>query len=81
MRAEKGDESGFLCCGPHLHSGNIIISLDSIVSTGCLLCPFGDFKINSGLWPLSVSPRCQCVYTMVGQTPALKQNLLSSERS
>ena len=34
---------------------------------------FEDFKIYSGLWPLSVSPRCQCVYTMAGQTPALQQ--------
>ena len=43
---------------------------------------FEDFKIYSGLWPLSVSPRwCQCVYTMAGQTPALQQNLQSSEKS
>ena len=32
---------------------------------------FEDFKIYSGLWLLSVAPRCQCVYTMVGQTQAL----------
>ena len=38
---------------------------------------FEDSKIYSGLWPLSVSPRCQCVYTMAGQTPALQQNLKS----
>ena len=29
-----------------------------------ILCFLEDFKIYSGLWPLSVSPRCQCVYTM-----------------
>ena len=39
---------------------------------------FEDFKIYSELWPLSVSPRCQCVYTMAGQTPALQQNWQSS---
>ena len=38
---------------------------------------FEDFKIYSGLWPLSVSPRFQCVYTMAGQTQALQ----SSEKS
>ena len=37
------------------------------------MCFFEDFKIYSGLWPLLVSPRCQWVYTMAGQTPALKQ--------
>ena len=42
---------------------------------------FEDFKIYSGLWPLSVSPRCQCVYTMAGQTPVLQQTLQSSEKS
>ena len=30
---------------------------------------------------LAVSPRCQCVYTMEGQTPALQQKLQSSEKS
>ena len=51
--------------------------------TGCSLniVFFEDFKIYSGLWPLSVSPRCQCVYTVAGQTPALQQNLQSSEKS
>ena len=39
---------------------------------------FEDFKYipDSGL---SVSPWCQCVYTMAGQTPALQQNWQSSE--
>ena len=37
---------------------------------------FEDFEIYSGVnWPLSVSPRCQCVYTMTGQTPALAAEL------
>ena len=51
--------------------------------TGCSLniVFFEDFKIYSGLWPLSVSPRCQYVYTMAGQTPALQQNYQSSEKS
>ena len=50
--------------------------------TGCALkiVFFEDFKIYSGIWPLSVSTRCQCVYTMAGQTPALQQNLQSSEK-
>ena len=39
------------------------------------------FKVYSGLWPHSVSPWCQCVYTMAGQTPALQQNLQTSEKS
>ena len=46
-----------------------------------ILCFFEDFKIYSGLWPLSVSPRCQCVYTMAGQTPVLQPNWQSSEIS
>ena len=46
-----------------------------------ILCFFEDFKIYSGLCPLSVSPRFQCVYTMAGQTPALQQNWQSSEKS
>ena len=50
--------------------------------TGCSLniVFFEDFKIYSELWPLSVSPRCQCVYTMAGQTQALQQNWQSSEK-
>ena len=44
---------------------------------------FEDFEIYSGLWPLSVSPRCQCVYThQAGRTPsALQRNWQSSEIS
>ena len=42
---------------------------------------FEDFKIYSGLWPLSVSPRYHCVYTMAGQKPGLQQNWQSSENS
>ena len=38
-------------------------------------------KYIPDLWPLSVSPRCQCVYTMASQTPALQPNLKSSEKS
>ena len=45
------------------------------------MCFFEDFRIYSGLWPLSVSPRCQGVYTMAGQTPAMKQNWQNSENS
>ena len=44
-----------------------------------ILCFFVDFKICSGLGPLSVSPHCQCVYTMAGQT--LQENWQSSEES
>ena len=46
-----------------------------------ILCFFEDLKIYSGLWPLSVLPRRQCVYTMAGQTPALQQNWQSSEKN
>ena len=42
---------------------------------------FEDFKIYTGLWPLSVSSWCQCVYTKAGLTPALQQNLQSLEKS
>ena len=44
-------------------------------------CYFENFKIYSGLLHLSVSPRCQCVYTMAGKTHALQQNWQSSEKS
>ena len=37
------------------------------------MCFFEDFKIYSGLWPLLAFPRCQWLYTMAGQTPALHQ--------
>ena len=47
-----------------------------------ILCFFEDIKIYFGLWPLSVSPRCQCEYThQAGRTPALQQNWQSSEKS
>ena len=43
---------------------------------------FQIFKKYSGLWPFSVFPRCQCVYThQAGITPALQQNWQSSEKS
>ena len=51
-----------------------------VLHTGCSLNIVGFFpKIlkHFGLWPFSVSPRCQCVYTVTGQTPALQQNLRS----
>ena len=54
------------------HSGHLYY-----FHTGCLLniLFFEDIKTYSGLWPISVSPRCQCVYTMAGQAPvALQQN-------
>ena len=36
----------------------------------------------SGLWPTSVFPWCQCVYTyQAGRTPALQQNWQSQEKS
>ena len=59
-----------------------IYQKDRNICTGCLLNVFflEDFIIYSSLWPLSVSPRCQCVYTMAWQTPALQQNLQSSEK-
>ena len=52
--------------------------------TGCSLkiVFFEDFNINSGLWHLSVSPRCQCMYTqLAGRKPAPQQNWQSSEKS
>ena len=44
-----------------------------------ILCFFQRFLEYSGLWPFSVFPCCQCVYThQAGRTPALQQ---SSEKS
>ena len=37
-------------------------------------CVFSNILKYSGLWPFSVFPRCQCVYTMAVQTPALQEN-------
>ena len=62
-------------------SGNFIQPFDRmnhlIVNVGKYRV-FEDFNIYSGHWPLSVYPRCQCVYTMAGKTPALQQ---SSEKA
>ena len=46
-----------------------------------ILCFFEDFKIHTGLWPLSVSPSpwCQCVYTIAGQVQ--KENTIFNENS
>ena len=45
-------------------------------------CVFPKILKYSGLWPFSVFPRCQCVYThQVGRTPALQQNWQGSEKS
>ena len=52
--------------------------------TGCSLNIVVFLKIlkYSGLWPFSVLPLCQCVYThKAGITPALQQNWQSSEKS
>ena len=46
-----------------------------------ILCFFKDFKTYSGLCPFTIFPWCQGVYTTAGQTPALQQNLQSSEKS
>ena len=62
-----------------VHNTQLIMSM--IQGVHQILCFFEDCKIYSILWPLSVSPRCQCVYTKAGQTPALQQNFLSSEKS
>ena len=44
-------------------------------------CVWENFKIYSVLWPFSVFPRCQCVYThQAGRTHALQQNWQSSEK-
>ena len=41
------------------------------IHTGC----FPKILKDSRLWPFSVFPRCQCVYThQAGRTPALQQN-------
>ena len=62
------------------------ILLFAYMHTGCSLniVFFRRFisKVYSGLWSLSVFPRCQWVYTMAGQTSELQQqNLQSSEKS
>ena len=56
----------------------------SPTTTGCSLniVFFSEIFKYSGLWPFSVFPRCQCVYThQAGRTPALQQNWQSSEKS
>ena len=56
--------------------------LRDLLSTRCSLNIVFFQKIleYSGLWPISVFPRCQCVYThQAGRTPALQQNWKSSE--
>ena len=61
-------------------ANNIKLEMNKIyvpVDTGCSLniVFFPIFKKYSGLWPFSVFPRCQCVYThQAGRTPALQQN-------
>ena len=43
-------------------------------------CVFPKILEYSGLWPFSVFPSCQWVYThQAGRTPALQQNWQSSE--
>ena len=43
---------------------------------------FSNILEYSGLWPFSVFPRYQCVYTyQAGRTPVLQQNWQSSEKS
>ena len=52
--------------------------------TGCSLniVFFPKILKYSGLWPFSVLPRCQCVYTrQAGRKPALQQSWQSSETS
>ena len=56
----------------------------AFLTTGCSLNSVFFPKIlkYSGLWPFSVFPRYQCVYTyQAGRTPALQQNWQSSEKS
>ena len=63
---------------------NLSVFLHLSESTGCSLniVFFPIFKKYSGLWPLSVFPRCQCVYThQAGRTQAQQQNWQSSEKS
>ena len=60
------------------------IILSSHLYTGCSLniVFFPKILKYSGLWPFSVFPRCQCVYTyQAGRTQALQQNWQSSEKS
>ena len=52
--------------------------------TGCSLniVSFPKILKYSGLWPFSVFPRCQCVFThKARRKPTLQQNLQSSEKS
>ena len=45
-------------------------------------CVFLKILKYFGLWPFSVLPWCQCVYTrQAGRSPALQQNWQSSEKS
>ena len=62
----------------------ISIKCSPICHTGCSLniVFFPKILKYSGLWPFSVLPQCQCVYThQAGRTQALQQNWQSSEKS
>ena len=64
-----------------LHSTYLSVQDIVIRGVNLILCFFEDFKIYSGLWSFSVSPRCQCVYThQAGRKQALHQNWQSSEK-
>ena len=59
-------------------------SCNFVLTTGCSLNIVFFPKILKyyGLWPFSVFPRCQCVYTyQAGRKQALQQNWQSSEKS
>ena len=59
----------------------LLVRSFTCVCTGCSLniVFFAKVLKYSGLLPLSVLPRCQCVYThQTGRTPAVQQNWQSS---
>ena len=75
----------FTNCSRTQKSGGNGFSIDIVnLDTGCSLKIVFFWKIlkYSELFPFSVFPRCQCVYThQAGRTPTLQQNWKSLEKS
>ena len=75
MGRERADlaDSTDTSCYRRVNGKKICRGSIAVIHTGCslnIVFFFEDFKIYSGLWCLSAPPRCHCVYTMTGQTPA-----------
>ena len=78
LRKEVGSREALASVKGLWERYNILIELTLLIYyTGCSLNIVFFQKIlkYSGLWPFSVLPRCQCVYTrQAGRKPALQQS-------